>query len=81
MANKRNCQVLGEHCRKLLATIATKGIQNTQAKHKNRAQHRKHQENLRLQTANADQGFSHTSSTKCRGTLIEGPSSSTKAAS
>ena len=81
MANKRNRHVLGQHSRKLLAANAARRIQNTQAKCKNRAQHRKHQENLRLQSENADQSILPTASSECPASLVEGPSSSTKAAS
>ena len=69
MENKRTRQHLGEHSRASLAAIAAKRIQNTQSRRKNRAQHRKHQQKLRLQYEIAREAFEHTSSSECHGTL------------
>jgi hypothetical protein len=81
MGNKRTRQHLGEHSRAGLAAIAAKMIQNTQSRHKNRAEHRKHQQRLILQSEIQDLTFEHTSSSECHGTPIGGQSSSTKVAS
>ncbi len=73
--NKRPRQNLGEHSRASLAAIAAKRIQNTQSRRRNRAQHRKHQQRLSMRL------FEHASSSDGPGTPLEGPSSSSKAAS
>ena len=75
MVNKRPRQNLGEHSRASLAAIAAKRIQNTQSRRRNRAQHRKHQQRLSMRL------FEHASSSDGPGTPLEGPSSSSKAAS
>ena len=81
MAKKRTRQHLGEHSRASLAAIAAKRIKSTQSRRRNRAQHRKQQHELRLQSEIAREAFEQTSSSECPRTLIEGPSSSSKAAS
>ena len=81
MAKKRTPQHLGEHSRASLAAIVAKRIHNTQYRRNHRAQHRKHQHQLRLQSEIAGEAFEPTSSSDCLGTPIEGPSSSSKAAS
>ena len=67
MGNKRTRQHLGEHSRASLAAIAAKRIQNTQCRRKNRAEHRKHQQRLILQSETQDLTFEHTSSSECPG--------------
>jgi hypothetical protein len=72
--NKRPRQNQGEHSRASLAAIVAKRIHNTQSRSRNRAQHRMHSEAAR-------EAFEHTSSSDNPGTPLEGPSTSSKAAS
>jgi len=81
MGNIRTRHHLGQHSRKDCAANAAKRFQNTQARRKNRAVHRKHQYRSQLQSEIQDRTFEHTSSSDCPGTPIEGQPSSTKAAS
>ena len=72
--NKRPRQNQGEHSRASLAAIVAKRIHNTQSRRRNRAQHR-------MQSEAAREAFEHTSSSDNPGTPLEGPSTSSKAAS
>ena len=81
MGNKRTRQHPGEHSRPSLAAHAAKRTQNTQCRRQNRADHRRHQQRLILQSERQDPTFEHTPSPECDRNPIEGQSSSSKAAS
>ena len=81
MAMKRTRHHVGEHSRPRFAATAIKRVQNTQARRKNRAEHREQQERLKWSSEIQDRTLDHTSSSDCPGTPIDFQSSSTKAAS